>query len=377
MYSSRRKQITLITVSAAIVFALTGCGSPGTGGGSDESPTAGSLDDVIAAAKKEGALELVGPGSTLGGNDVVTQLGELMNKTYGTDIDVRVSPGPSQQQVLEQVATEYQAGQPASTDLVGGTPFQFVTVDELGILSSPGWEDLDPDVIDSDMVDNGYALRVGTGLATIVYNTDLVQDPPQTLKELLDPRWTGKIATTSYAAGFDVLADKSMYGPEATADFANEFSPQVNALVRCANGGIDQVVSKASEIFALECVGNYVRLYQRDGAPVNQVIPLDAAQKRYQMLAIPKNAEHPNAAALFALTAVSPEGQKILWETGGFDLDILPNSHVGEEVKAAEDAGATFFVPTIEYLLDHPDLDDAKTAFIEVLQKQGAPVVGG
>lgn len=362
-------------MSAITVLALAGCSVPNSS--EEDGDGVSTLDELIAMAEAEGELSLVGVGTSFGGDAAVERVVDLMNQTYGTSIRLRQAPGPAQQQLLEQVATENQAGQPASTDLVSGTPFQFSTVDELDFLTTPDWEGISDGAITPELIDQGYAVRIATSVSTILYNTDVIDESeaPDDLQDLLDPAWTGRIASTPYAAGFDVLGAEELYGPAATLEYAEQFSDQVNALVRCGPPAIEQVLSGASPIMALECSGFPGRLAIRDDAPLAQFIPLDAAQKRYQELAVPRNARNPHAAMLLVITLVSPEAQAILWESGGFDNDLIAGSRVAEEVAEAEAAGARFFVPDIAYLLAHPELNETKEAFIDILQRAGIPSV--
>jgi len=360
-----RLQICLLVIAIA---ALSGCGSS-SGGKSTSEP--GSLQALVSAAKSDGSLKLVGIGNVFGGDATVQKIVDLMNKTYGTNINVTQAPGPSQQQFLEQIATENQAGQTASSDVLAATPFQFGSAQSLNFLQHPNWSNISGGTISSDLVDTQVAVRVATGLAAIVYNTKFIpaDQAPTTLKALLEPKWKGKIATTPYAAGFDVLSVDPSYGAAGALDYAKKFSGQVNALVRCAGPEIDQLTTGASQIMALGCNGAEEQVAIRKGAPLAQIIPLDAAQKRYEDLAVPSNAAHPAAAELFIITMLSSQGQQIEWNDAGWDNDLLPGSHVGAKVKQAESKGATFISPDIAYLRSHPQVNDTQTKFVQVLKE--------
>ena len=52
-------------------------------------------------------------------------------------------------------------------------------------------------------------------------------------------------------------------------------------------------------------------------------MPADAAQLQYYEVLIPKNAQHPNAAILFALYLMTAQGQRGIYAGGGIDLDYF------------------------------------------------------
>jgi ABC-type Fe3+ transport system substrate-binding protein len=59
-------------------------------------------------------------------------------------------------------------------------------------------------VFDQITTKDGTLVALYSTWRTIVYNTDFVsaKDSPKTLHDFLDPRWKGRTATTSYAAGW-------------------------------------------------------------------------------------------------------------------------------------------------------------------------------
>lgn len=330
------------------------------------SPVADTLDGIIAAAKKEGTLNIVWSESLMGGNDAVQQHMAAFNKLFGTDIKVKYAPGAAVARVGNQLYTEMQAGQPASSDIYIGAAAQTQPLIEKGLFLSVPWAKLYPQRIRSeDSEKDGQALRIQTTLSGITYNTNLVKDPPKRLVDYLDPKWKGKLASTPYAAGFDILAANDMWGPKKTIDFVRKLSAQVAGLTRC--GDVESIATGEYAALVMDCLGNTTLAWQERGAPVGYVIPSDAAQKRYYYVSIPKNAAHPNVGALFAIYLDSKAGQEVMWKTTHGDLNDLEGSHVAEQIAAYEKKGVKFPEITIDWWSAHPEIDKTKAELIKIL----------
>src|ERR671919_2977656 len=71
---------------------------------------AAPLDDLIAAARKEGTLDFYGP-STLKA-DGAQALAQAFNKKYGTNINVKFIPSGSMTRDVGKVATQAATGAP-------------------------------------------------------------------------------------------------------------------------------------------------------------------------------------------------------------------------------------------------------------------------
>jgi ABC-type Fe3+ transport system substrate-binding protein len=109
-------------------------------------------------------------------------------------------------------------------------------------------------------------------------------------------------------------------------------------------------------------------VWRERGAPVGYAIPADAAQKRYYYLSIPKNAQHPNAAALFSLYLVSRAGQDLMWNMVRAQLDSVPGSKVAKVITDNESKGINFHDVTIAWWAEHPEIDATKADMIKLLR---------
>jgi iron(III) transport system substrate-binding protein len=141
----------------------------------------------------------------------------------------------------------------------------------------------------------------------MAYNTKLVPEAeaPKTWKDLLDPKWKGKLAVghPGYSGAIGVMGVvlSKMYGWDYfTALEKNK--PQIGrsaddpvTLLNAGERGVGMGVSLAAPL-----------LSQARGNPLKIVYPTDGTLAVYSPSAIPKNAPHPNAAKLFMEFAAGP-----------------------------------------------------------------------
>jgi ABC-type Fe3+ transport system substrate-binding protein len=91
------------------------------------------------------------------------------------------------------------------------------------------------------------------------------------LTDFLQPQWKGKIATTPYAASYDILAANDLWGPKKTLDFISRLSGQASGLIRC--GDVERIATGEFAALVMECTDNATRVWQERGAPVGYAIP--------------------------------------------------------------------------------------------------------
>lgn len=342
-----------------------------TGGSARAAQWSPALSNVIQEAKKEGKLKLLWGEGTLGGSKGAARFEQMMNKMFSTDIRISFTPGPSMPQMGSQIAAEFAAGQSAASDVYIGADSYLVPLIKRKIFHEVEWPKFLPGRITSEMVEGGNtSIRVYTGLPGIPYNTRRVpkNEIPKTLKDMLKPQWKGKIASTPYVTSLNILAAKEMWGKEAALDYVRQLSKQVTGLIRCNE--IERVASGEFLAFVMDCSGSQTFEASAHGAPVEHVIPTDGAMLRHRMLSIPKNAEHPNAAKLFTTFMMTREAQKYLWDSDFSDMYLFPESQIGERVKRAEKQGAKFFVPTLEWVANNPEIDAISEEMVKIMTQK-------
>lgn len=315
----------------------------------------GTLADVVAAAKREGSINIVWSIAGYGDEHAARQHVANMNKMFGTNLTYRFAAGPSMPEEGNKLYTEFKAGQTASSDFYISAPLALTELLRAGLFVDVPWAKLEPGRIKPAIVEaHGGVVRLNTGITDVTYNPEMMPHPPDSLAGLLAPEWKGKLATTPYAAGFDVLLASDFWGVDKTMAFVRKFLPQVAGLIRC--GEDERIANGEFAALAMECTSQAPELWKAKGAPIDYFIPSDAAQLRYYYYSIPKNAAHPNAAVLLGLYLLSQEGQATMWKLERQDLDNFPDSQNAKLVAKYEAKGVKFKPITTEWWMQHPEI---------------------
>jgi ABC-type Fe3+ transport system substrate-binding protein len=334
-------------------------------------PMSPALQKVIDGAKQEGKLTLSYAVNILGGPEGARIGAAGVKQMFGVNLDITYFPGPSFAPMVAKIQTEKQAGQPATTDLYNGTAVEFTPTLTRGLFMQVPWTELYPGRITPEIAEaNGQALRIVTKVPGILYNKRVAPQfaKATVMNDLLKPEYKGKVYTTPYLAGFDVLLAKDVWGYEKTEAFLRQLAPNIGGLVACA--GIDRIASGEIPGLALSCSGSETNIEHYRGV-LEQAILHDAGERRYDYVGVPTNAAHPNAAILFALYASSPEGQnKILRDLFGTELDTYPDTDTHKQITALQKEGMTFTGVTTEWWGSHPGINEDLGKLIKIVLKQ-------
>jgi iron(III) transport system substrate-binding protein len=290
------------------------------------------LKALAAAADKEGGLTVQWGEGTLGGLEGLRHFQDQMNAAYGTHLKFTFTPGPSMPAMGNQIATMMAAGQPSPSDVYIAYVRTMGTLVKRNMFLKADWAalGLPADAIEVD----GTMVKLVSALPGILYNKKKVPYAPQSLADFLKPEWKGKIASTPYVANFDILASSEGWGPERALDYANKVSPNLAGLLRCDEP--DRLASGEFIAYFITCTGNDADDLIKKGAPLAQVVARDFPVIGYFYLSVPNNAPHPNAGKLFVAHALTPEGQKMVYDDWGSDLDLLPGSRTHERILSVE-----------------------------------------
>jgi ABC-type Fe3+ transport system substrate-binding protein len=344
----------------AALVVLFGCAAAGA---QEINP---ALKALAAAANREGALTLGWGQSALGGSQGAARFQAAMNKAFGTNIRISFLPGPDLARVVNQVATEFSAGQKAHVDLLLGAAPQITPVVKLNFFAPADWQQYLPGRITPNMIElDGKIIRIVTGLSGVTYNSQLAPMKPTLLDDFLKPEWKGKIASTPYAAGLDALLAEDVWGRQKTINYVQALSRQIAGVTRC--GETERVATGEYLALVMDCTGQDALVWAEKGAPVDQMMPLDAAQQRYYYFAVPTNAQHPNAARLLAVFLLTPEGQRLVCDVWKIDLHLIPGSRIGALVADYQKRDVKFKEVTVQWWSEHPEIEASRSELIKIL----------
>jgi iron(III) transport system substrate-binding protein len=178
----------------------------------------------------------------------------------------------------------------------------------------PGVEGFPPGFKDKD----GYYYGLRATVSVIAYNTKGLSaaEAPKTWKELLDPRWKGKMVTAhpgySGVIATHVLALVNQYG----WDYFKQLAQNRLMLVQSA---VDPAGAVASGERLVAVDGGEYTFYQtrKKGNPIEIVYPKEGVPLIVSPTAITSFAPHPNAARLFTDFTFTREVQQVMADSEG------------------------------------------------------------
>ncbi|HLY67400.1 MAG TPA: extracellular solute-binding protein [Chloroflexota bacterium] len=315
------------------LLALAACGSPaaqpsGVAGSSAGSAAAGQpWDDVVAAAKKEGKLGLLGPTG-----DVLRQaLIDPFQAKYGISVDYLGAGGP---EVTPRVQKERAAGLFSWDAFMLGTDTLVSGLKPLGAIDPiqsalvlpevkdpKYWRDGKLPLYDSE----GTMLTVLRHAATyLYYNSDQVQESElASWRDLLNPKLKGKLLIgrdprlSGYGrAVFQFLYMKDGLGP----DFIRALAQQNPTILRDDHTSAQWLAQGKFPI----CICSDVEANQLMVAGVQAVKYAGIMKEGTHVtgaqfnLALANRAPHPNAAKVFINWLLSQEGSAAFSKTAGY-----------------------------------------------------------
>jgi ABC-type Fe3+ transport system substrate-binding protein len=271
-------------------------------------PSLAADQALIDAARKEGKVTWY---TTLIVNQIVLPLKTAFEKKYpGVTLEYsRNDEGPTAIRLLN----EAKAGR-VQADVFDGLTVN-VPLKREGLLAKieiPNASDYPAEMKDKDGTWHALLLFVfAPG-----YNTNTVSkaEAPKTYKDLLDPKWKGKMAwnpnSSAGAIGFVGNILMSMGEADGMA-YLRELSKQQIVNVEASSRAIlDQVIAGEYPI-GLMMFNNHAVISANKGAP-SDWIAMEPVPVAFDALGILKDAPHPNAARLLVEFLLSNEGQSVL-----------------------------------------------------------------
>jgi len=282
---------------------------------------AAPLDDLIAAAKKEGELTVITlPHDWCAYGDAI----EAFKKKYGLKVNELNPEGSSADEIEAVKANKGNKGPQAPDVLDIGLSFG-PTAKADGLIQPykvSTWNDIPADTKDAD----GFWYGDYYGVMSFAVNKDIVKTVPTDWSDLLKPEFKGAVSLPGdprganeaiqavYAAGMSVTGNKPAEAGAAGLKFfadvnkAGNFVPVTGKAASLAQGTTPIILR-----------WTFNNLAHRDNLkgnpPVEVVIPKTGVVAGVYVQAISAYAPHPNAAKLWEEFLYSDEGQTI-WLTG-------------------------------------------------------------
>ncbi len=158
---------------------------------------------------------------------------------------------------------------------------------------------------------------------SLVWNKDLVKDPPKSWEELADPKWKGRLLTIDPRVGgspalWHVLM-RDTYGDNFVRALGQnaQLAPSVVP-------GLQQIAAGAKAVYAPGIHQVVVGLLSKD-APLGEAFLQPTISSDTSMMIMQK-APHPNIARLISAFALSIEGQAVLNKDGFSPIEGVPGT---------------------------------------------------
>jgi ABC-type Fe3+ transport system substrate-binding protein len=268
------------------------------------------IDKYYEAAKKEGKLVLYGVGNATLYNPVRDAFQKRFPGIELVGVDQRG------RESREKVLAEQQSKNYVADVVISGTDTQNELVQN-GVIEKYEAAELAsviPELVPPDRQNNPRTVSI----FTMAVNTNLVppDQEPKSWKDLLDPKWKGKLAMDdprgSGPGGTILSGVEVLYGiDEVDSKLADQnifFATQAGPILEALNRGE----------YALFMSSNHtdVIAQRKAGAPIKQIKPPDGVGVTPINQGLLKNAPHPNASKLWIEWSLSEEGQLVLATQG-------------------------------------------------------------
>lgn len=351
-----------------IACALVGLASANSvKAASDHSP---EVKRLIAAAKEKGEreLDLVWSGTSLGGSEGARKFEALFNRMYGLNTRFNFTPGPSMTDMTGKVTQEVAAGRKTSTDILVGTESHYGDLVKRAVLEEYDYTRLSPRIQKKFVAPKNIGAEFYTIISGITYNTNFVpaNEVPKKLEDVLNPKWKGKIASTTNAAIFDRVAMLPEWGVERMKVFITKLADQVGGLIRASEN--ERVISGEFIMLVMDGGGHQVRKQQLKGAPVGHVIPEDGANMSFGYMGVTRTSAHPNLSKLFINMVMSEDGQKVVFETHFTDHHELPGSQSAVALGDLLAKKTKMLRVDIDFVMKHPEMSKLSDEFRNILR---------
>lgn len=269
-----------------------------------------ALEDIVASAGKEGALDFYGPLSI--GPEGSRQLGAAFNKKHSLNITVRFGPSANMDRDLGRVVTEAATGKEPEFDVML-FPDTYHTTLWLRKLHAPfDYRKLgvDPKVIHYDSATVSFANQ----FVLPAYNKKILpsRDVPKSWLDLLDPKWKGgKLGMTNGTPAHLAALAAGSWGEEKTTKYVEALAQQGLNLGRL--GEIYNRLLLGEVLVAVTLTDSFIVTAEKTGAPIVFAEGVEPVVSPTYHAGVLKGSRHPMAGHLFAAFLTTPEAQQI-WE---------------------------------------------------------------
>ena len=363
----RYRALTAVTASAGLILAMAACSPPEKGDKGGETTSGvkvseatsakdfGGMDKLVAAAKKEGELNVIALPPTWANYGNIQK---AFTDKYGIKINSALPDGSSQQEVN---AVKSQHGTAKAPDVLDvGMSVALANTSLFAPYQVSTWSDIPTAQKES----TGLWVQDYGGYMAIGYSSKY--GTITSLNDLLGPKFKGAVALNGNPTSANAALNGVMMASLAEGGSASSISPGVNffeKLKKAGNFNPVQATGATIKAGTTQVVFNwdYLNLPSYVGVSNWKVfIPQNAVLGGYYAQAINKGAPHPAAARLWEefLYSQAAGGGQNLWLQGG----ARPVEQQAMQSNGSIDKAAAAKLPTVSgtpVFLSGPQSTDA------------------
>lgn len=279
----------------------------------------GEWDNIVAAAKKEGTVTVMGTGA-----EMSEAINSAFIRRFGIPVEFIIAKSS---QLSEKIIREQRAGLYLWDVQIGGSTTKLNILKPAGVLASLNTVFFRPDILDSRNWYSGQPAFLDRDKQTLqieysisgdlAINTNLIRSGEiKSLRDLVNPKWKGKIIindpTISGTGAKFVGVAATKYG----WDIWREIAKLEPAIVRDEN---IQLIWLAQGKYAVIIAPKTERIQQTivAGAPVASLLLEDLLYSTGSSISLLKNAPHPKASTVFINWILTQEGQTVFGKATG------------------------------------------------------------
>jgi iron(III) transport system substrate-binding protein len=280
------------------------------------------IDDVVAAAKKEGVIELLAP-STVGAKGAQA-LGDAFNKKFGLSIKTNYSASSNMTGDVAKLVMGAASNSTPEWDLMVVTDAHHATLWARKLHQPFDYAKLGvpPELIHYDQ----GTITLANQFVLPAYNKSILpaSDVPKRWEDLLNPKWKGgKLGMSTATHHLSRLA-VGPWGEKKTTEYVRALSKQEPILGTLAN--LYTRLQVGEILVAVTLTDSFITRARRDGAPIVFAEGLEPVPSPAYNAGVPKRASHPNVGHLFAAFLTSLEAQAIWEKYNGQTSAFIPGT---------------------------------------------------
>ena len=308
---------------------------------------------AASAAEEAPAPEAAGPSGTITlytseSEDKANEMVADFNKFY-PDVQVDIFRSGSGE-VVAKLQAEMEAGE-IQADVIW-----FADIDFFSKLAAEGllmtYKPKGSDIVPAEYHYEGDKYQeVRLIFNVVAYNTAMLSEPPTGWKDLLDPKYQGKVGMPSalYSGAAFNQVGTLVNRPDFGWDFYNQLNDN-GVVVERGNGAVANKVA-TGEFAIVQVVDFMARNKKLEGSPVEHIWPAEGALLVPTPIGIISNTDNPDAAKAF-LDYMYTDSAQALFVQQGY-VGVVPGSPTPEG--APDLADLKVITVDTDYIGDHRD----------------------